>query len=197
MLDTKNLCLIGFKILSAVAVGAAVVLGIDKLTGNKSQQPPQQNISVDNSNVGNSMIGGNNMPIVQNSGNTTCDNILEGLRTTQNICKGVISVGAAIGGVVQCIGQLTNCINGGGQQFYNSGGGYQGNPLYNMNNTVFENYYNQRYNQPQMMNMNSGEIGANGKEPLTLVRRSAYVVSCVPVSEARRMEQQQQQFQQF
>lgn len=181
MLDTKNLCLLGFKILSAVAVGAAVVLGIDKLSGSKNQQQNNAgqpvNMGDQNQNI-NQPAWNNNMPVQQNSGNSTCDNILEGLRTTQNICKGVISVGAAIGGVVQCIGQLSDCINGRQINY-----GYQGNQMNNMNNTIFGNYYNQRYNnQPQMIN-------SNGKEPLTLVRRSAYVVSCVPASQAQQMQQ--------
>lgn len=185
MLDTKSLCLWGVKILSAVAVGAAVVLGIDKLSKNNNQQqtPPPP--------CDNGMNGGLFVPQGQpqqgqqgnfgNSGNSTCDSILEGLRTTQNVCKGVISVGAAIGGVVQCIGQLSNCINGRQQPQFNN----------NMNggNAIFGGYYNRGYiNQPDQQPQFQGFRRQDGEE-LTLVRRSNYVLSCVPKSQAANFQQ--------
>lgn len=188
MLDTKSLCLLGVKILSAVAVGAAVVLGIDKLSGNKSnnqQTPPPP--------CDNRMSGGLFVPQGQpqqgqqgnfgNSGNSTCDNILEGLRTTQNVCKGVISVGAAIGGVVQCIGQLSNYINGRQQQPQINNNNMNGG------NVIFGGYYNRGYiNQPDQQPQFQGFRRQDGEE-LTLVRRSNYVLSCVPKSQAANFQQ--------
>lgn len=190
MLDTKSLCLLGVKILSAVAIGTAVVLGIDKLSGNKNnnqQQTPPPPCNNDGMNGGGLFAPqGQQQPQGQqdnfgNSGNSTCDSILEGLRTTQNICKGVISVGVAIGGVVQCIGQLSNCINGRQQPQFNN----------NMNsgNVIFGGYYNRGYiNQPDQQPQFQGYRRQDGEE-LTLVRRSNYVLSCVPKSQAANFQQ--------